>query len=247
MAVFKNLLCQVVAGLLLLFGYRWIAGWNLQLWQLALCQGIIAAGLCTWLQQPVWWRVIHLLFFPAIVVMQGFNLPPWVYLLVFLLLSLVFWGTVKGDVPLFLSSTAVVDAVLKILAEENAGSFVDIGAGLATVVAPVARQMPDLRIDALERAPLPWLYAYWRCRGLSNVNVRLCSLWRSNLADYSVVFAFLSPLVMAGVAEKVMREMRAGSLFISSSFPLPEYLPENVIRINDRQKTCLYCYRIKAK
>jgi len=46
------------------------------------------------------------------------------------------------------------------------------------------------------------------------------SFWRSNLTEYAVVFAFLSPAVMASVGEKVRRDMQKGSLFISSSFPV---------------------------
>ncbi|MDD5578262.1 MAG: hypothetical protein PHY16_03150 [Methylobacter sp.] len=104
--------------------------------------------------------------------------------------------------------------------------------------------MPALKIQALERASPPWLIAYWRCRLLRNVAVQNKSLWDCDLAEHDLVFAFLSPLFMVRLGEKVRREMCPGSLFISSSFPVPDWQPESVVQLEDRRGTKLYCYRI---
>ncbi|MDD1621668.1 MAG: hypothetical protein LUQ11_09315 [Methylococcaceae bacterium] len=246
MQLIKALVCQMLACLVILLLGGCLSRWAIDIRLIALLQALIAATFSALLRQPVWWRLIHLSFMPALAIMLAFNLPSWLYLLIFLLLTLVFWGTVKGDVPLFLSSSAVGEAVIAIVSREKAASFVDLGAGVGTVVAPLARHLPDSRIDALERAPLPWLLACWRCRKLPNVQVRLVSLWHRNLAEYNAVFAFLSPLVMDRVAEKVRSEMREGSLFISSSFPVQDWVPETIVEVDDGHKTCLYCYRIQA-
>ncbi len=243
MQLIKALVCQTLGIIVMLLSIR-LSRWAIDSWFVVLLQAAIAAAFSVLLRQPVWWRLIHLAFMPAVAIMLAFNLPPSLYLVIFLLLILVFWGTAKGDVPLFLSSSAVGEALITIVAREKALSFADLGAGVGSVVVPLARQLPGLRIDALERAPLPWLFACWRCRKSQNVRVRLTSIWCSNLAEYGVVFAFLSPLVMSRVAEKVRSEMREGSLFISSSFPVPNWLPEAIVEVGDGQKTRLYCYRI---
>lgn len=245
MQLLKAFVCQMLAFIGIWSLNSSLSKWGIDFRLTVLLQAAIAASLSGLLAQPVWWRIIHLVFMPTVFIMLTFHLPSWLYLLVFFLLTLVFWGTVKGDVPLFLSSSAVADAVFAIVAKENAASFADIGAGIGTVVAPLARKIPVLRINALERAPLPWLFLVYRCRKQPNVNVQFRSLWRCNLAGYAVVFAFLSPLVMARVGEKVRREMRQGALLISSTFPVPDWSPETVIQLGDRQKTILYCYRIK--
>jgi len=49
---------------------------------------------------------------------------------------------------------------------------------------------------------------------------------------------------MAELGEKVRREMRPGSLFISSSFPIPDWQPESIVQIEDRRRTQLFCYRV---
>lgn len=175
--------------------------------------------------------------------MLTLQLPSGLYQLLVLLLGLVFWGTVKGDVPLFLSSTAVADAVAVIVDREKAAVFADLGAGVGSVAVPLA-QHRSLKVDAWERAPLPWLITAWRCRKLPNAAVKRASLWDCNLARYEVVFAFLSPAVMVELGEKVRREMRLGSLFISSSFPIPDWEPEKIVDIEDRRRTKLFCYRV---
>jgi len=212
-------------------------------WRLALVQGVAAALWSKVLRQPYWWLPIHLLFLPTAIAMLTLQLPSWLYLLTVLLLALVFWGTVKGDVPLFLSSSTVADALAAIVERENANGFADLGAGIGSVAVPLA-MYPALKVDAWEHAPLPWLITAWRCRKLPNANAKRASLWDCNLARYELVFAFLSPAVMAELGEKVRREMRPGSLFISSSFPIPEWQPESIVQIEDRRRTQLFCYRV---
>lgn len=214
------------------------------LWFVVVFQGIIAAVSSRLFYQPRWWIPIHLLFLPTALGLSILNFPSWAYLLTLLVFALVFWGTVKGDVPLFLSSSAVAEAMISLVKQEHADSFVELGAGVGSVVVPLAKRFLLLNITALERAPLPWLILRYRCRLLSKVIVQNKSLWDCDLANKNLVFAFLSPLFMDQLGEKVRREMRSGSLFVSSSFPVPGWAPESVMLLSDRRKTKLYCYRL---
>ncbi|MEY3807806.1 MAG: hypothetical protein RI893_782 [Pseudomonadota bacterium] len=203
-----------------------------------------AAALCSYiLRQPYWWVPIHLLFVPSAMIMFTLQLPPGLYLLALLLLALVFWGTVQGDVPLFLSSAAVANAIAAIVERENAQSFAELGAGVGSVAVPLAQNLPII-VKAWERAPLPWLIMAWRCRKLPNLSVKRASLWDGNLAGYNIVFAFLSPAVMADLGQKISGEMLPGSLFISSCFPIPDWHAESLVTLKDRRRTTLFCYRL---
>ncbi|WKJ90107.1 class I SAM-dependent methyltransferase [Methylomonas montana] len=243
MRLVKALLCQLLA-LAVVLALRLWAPAPITPWPAVILQALLAGLFSRWIGQPLWWLPMHLLFMPAVLLSQTFHLPAGWYLLGLLGLVLVFWGTVKGDVPLFLSSNAVSEALIAIVRREQARSFADIGAGLGTIVAPLATACPDVRILALERAPLPWLFSACRCRRHPNVRAKLASFWDLDLGQFDVVFAFLSPLVMARVGAKIRREMRGGSLFVSSSFPIPEGNPESVLDLADSRKTKLYCYRI---
>lgn len=241
MQLVRTVVCQLLAlAAVLALGARL----PITPWSAIILQALLAGLFSRWFNHPLWWLPIHLLFMPAVLLSQTFHLPAGWYLLGLLGLILVFWGTVKGDVPLFLSSNAVSEALIVIVRREQAGSFADIGAGLGTVVAPLAAACPAVRILALERAPLPWLFSACRCRRHPNVRVKLASFWDLDLEQFDMVFAFLSPLVMARVGEKIRREMRVGSLFVSSSFPIPDGKPESVLELADSRHTKLYCYRI---
>lgn len=245
MPLIKALFCQILAGVCTLLIVRLLLNFTLPIVGVVIMQAIIAAGVSILIRQAIWWRIIHLVFIPAIFFMQYIQLPSSLYLWAFLCSILIFWGTVKGDVPLFLSSAKVVENVQHIVAGEQAHSFADIGAGVGSMIIPLAKKHPELRIFAVERAPLPWLFMLYRCRQLNNVKVVFTDFWRSDLSDYAVVYAFLSPLVMEKVGQKVENSMRHGSLFISCCFPIPDWSPEKTVFINDMRKTKLFCYRIK--
>ncbi len=208
-------------------------------------QAVVAAVASRLLGQPGWWIPIHLAFIPAAAAMMWLQVPAWIYLLLVLLMALIFWGTVKGDVPLFLSSEAVADALETIVTQEKANTFIDLGAGTGSVVVPLAERKPRMTIEAWEHAPVPWAICAWRCQELSNALVYRLSFWECDLSIFDVVFAFLSPAVMPRLGIKALREMRPGALLVSSSFPIPDWEPESVVELEDRMKTRLYCYRIK--
>jgi hypothetical protein len=196
-------------------------------------------------RQPSWWMLIHFLFLPSVFIFFWFEVPSWTYLLTVSLLVLVFWGTVRGDVPLFLSSHDVAQTVITLLEKEQAQTFADLGAGIGSVAIPIASHLKTVRVDAWEHAPLPWLISHWRGRYFPNYKALRRNFFTDHFAQYDVVFAFLSPAVMPNISKKIKREMRKGTLFISSSFPAPHWKPEIIIQLEDRRKTQLYCYRIK--
>jgi hypothetical protein len=66
---------------------------------------------------------------------------------------------------------------------------------------------------------------------------------RHSLADYDLVYAFLSPVPMTEVWHKASTELRPGALLVSNSFPIEGVEPEQVIEVDDRRHTRLYCYR----
>ena len=80
--------------------------------------------------------------------------------------------------------------------------------------------------------------------GLRNSRWILGSFWELPLADFDVVYAYLSPAPMPSLWLKVVQEMRSGTLFISNSFEVPDIEPTRVIELDDRRKTRLYCYRL---
>ena len=246
MTLLRALACQIL-GLLLTFSLAyWLPIFHQPIVFLVTQSGLAVGGSFL-LRQPSWWLPIHLLFLPSVFIFFTLALPSWFYLIAVVILTLIFWGTIRGDVPLFLSSTEVAEAVAVLLKKENAQTFVDLGAGLGSVAIPIAKKFPNVTVEAWEHAPLPWLISTFRGRKLSNFTASRRNFFTADFSKYDVIFAFLSPRVMPEISEKLKSEMRAETLFISSSFPAPNWQPESILHINDRRKTVLFCYRIASK
>ncbi|PPD33835.1 MAG: hypothetical protein CTY19_06650 [Methylomonas sp.] len=245
MSLLIALLCQILAIASTSLIYK-TGGWLQPHW-LIWTQPVLAAALSKMLRQPWWWQLIHLLFVPAVWLFLTFQIDGWIYMAAFLLSLAIFWGTFKGDVPLFLSSDAVSKALATIVKRQRANNLIDLGAGIGSAVIPLAKQLPQLEITAVERAPLPWLILRWRCRRFSNIKVLRQNLWDTALAEYDIVFLFLSPMAMPRMQDKCLQEMRTRSVVVSSSFEMPIWPTERTIQLKDIKHTRLYCYRLPEK
>ncbi|WP_301103339.1 class I SAM-dependent methyltransferase [Propionivibrio sp.] len=209
----------------------------------ALLIGGVALLLASLTHQPWWWRLIHTLFAPLAWGIAELAIDPGWFLLAFILVSLFYRGAVTGQIPLYLSNNATASVLAELLSERPGLRFIDLGAGIGSVLRPLARARPDAQLSGIENAPATWLIGYLRTARLANCNWRWGNIWRANLAEYDVVYAFLSPAPMPKLWSKIQREMSAGSLFISNSFPIPELDASSVITVDDGRQTRLYCYR----
>lgn len=212
----------------------------------AIVCGLIAALLSHLAGLALWWRIILLLFAPALVLMLALAIPPHFYLIAFLLMLVVYWSTFRTQVPLYLSSQKVWQALESLLPNDRPFRFMDLGSGLGGVLLHLSHTHPQGHYSGVETAPLPYLWSWLRLklRGCRNCAVHWGSLWDSPLGEYDVVFAYLSPVPMQDLWQKVRTEMRPGSLFISNTFAIPDSPPDHAIKIDDLHGSTLYVWRL---
>lgn len=220
--------------LLPLFGL----GWPLD--SLVLMQGGIALLLSRWLGLPAWWQAINASFFPLASLLVQAEIQPLWFLAGFLLLGLTSLGSLNTRVPLFLSSRQAVAEVARRLPGRPV-RVLDLGCGLGGWLSGLGKARPDIQLAGVEMAPLNWLVSRLRLGG--RASVRLGSLWDEDLASYDVVYAYLSPAPMAELWQKVNREMRPGSLFISNSFGVPGIEADETVELNDLSQARLLIWR----
>lgn len=214
--------------------------WSVLVWPI----GWVAMVLGSRWGLPSWWRLIQLLFAPALYWALQLALPPWIYLVLLILCLLLLSNSVADRVPLYLSSAAVWARLEQHLPHTAGARVLDLGSGLGGGLAWLAPRHPDVQFVGVENSPLLWLLSRLRLMRFSNAEIRWRNLWVEPLHDYDVIYAFLSPAPMRRLWDKAKAEMRPGSLFISNSFDVPGIEPDEQIVVGDRRGSVLHLWRL---
>ena len=236
----RALLCQLAAFPLTLLAVYLLARAGTQPSYLtaAVLQGVFAAVLTWRWRLAPWWIAICLLFPLALYGANNLDLPPWLFLAVFLFMLVLYWSTFRTQVPYYPSGKSAWQAVAGQLPQERAVSVIDIGSGLGGLVLDLARRRPDVDATGIELAPLPWLASWLRAR-LTNSRARFIrgDYEALDFAAYDAVFAYLSPAAMTALWRKARREMRPGSMLMSYEFAIQGAPPSVSLHLQDTGRT----------
>jgi len=182
-------------------------------------------------------------------------MPAWV--LVFLILAGVLfflklvvvaavgWSISRTQGALFVSTSPVrIKAVFDAVPMKPDMVLVDLGCGDGRVLRAAHRRY-GVKGLGFEVNPLAYLMARVLSWRLKKVQIRWGSFWSKEFRDAHVVFCYLFPDVMESLAEKLRRELGAGTVVVSCNFPLPGWHPEQVLRPGSaRHADPIYVYRI---
>ena len=212
----------------------------------ALLCGALAAIFSRIARLARWWLFIQLCFVPALVLMSALDIPPVIFLIAFIIMLVVYWSTFRTQVPLYLSSNKVWQALELMLPAEKPFTFVDLGSGIGGVLTHLAQTHPHGHFHGVEAAPLPFVWSWLRIRlgRHAQCSVHWGSLWDSDLAQYDVVFAYLSPVPMDALWRKAKQEMRPGSVFISNTFAIADHPPQQTFTVDDLHHSTLYIWHM---
>ncbi len=125
--------------------------------------------------------------------------------------------------------------------------LVDLGCGDGRVLRE-ARKRYGVRTIGYEINPLAYLKARFFSFGYSNIKIKYQNFWEADLSGADVVFCYLYPDIMKRLAAKLKSGLKPGATVVSSNFPLPEFIPSKILRLqssmhNDR----MYVYQICPK
>ncbi len=211
---------------------------------------VLCGSLATWLsyvvKQARWWLYIQLAFLPAILAVNSLDIPPTLFLVAFMIMLAVYWSAFRTQVPLYLSSNKVWQALESQLPNDRPFTFIDLGSGIGGVLTHLAKAHTHGQYHGVEYAPFPFVWSWLRIKlgKHKNCTVQWGSMWDSDLSQYDVVFAYLSPVPMERLWHKVRSEMHPGSLFISNTFAVPDYPPQSTLTVEDLHTSTLYIWKM---
>lgn len=246
--ILRALTAQLVAAVMVTgFFYGAAAVFQLQpsLAIAAAAHGVLAAVIGRQLGLSRWWLLINFTFVPLLLILITLNVPPWSFLVGFLILLLLNWNSLGGGVPLYLTGDATCRKVAELAQTRGANfRFIDLGSGLGGTLCRLARQFPGARLEGVETAPLVFLASRIRCLFQKNCRVRYESLWKVDLSQYDVVYCFLSPVPMPDLWKKAVAEMRPNTLLISNTFEVPGVKATQIIEMNDWRGSRIFVWKM---
>src|SRR3990167_9236383 len=213
--------CLGVAVLLYLGAQ--LSAWRPSALAAELLQGLLAAGLARGLGLSRWWGWLNL----------GF------------VLVLLNWNSIGERVPLYLTGAQTRKELMALLAQQAPDfRFVDLGCGPAGSLLSLARQFPRAQFVGVETAPLSFVIAWLRALPRSNCRIRYENLWRTDLAQFDVVYCFLSPAPMARLWAKAQAQMPAGSHLVSNTFEVPGVPADRQVELHDWRNSRLLLWQM---
>ncbi|MES2206645.1 MAG: hypothetical protein V4525_07605 [Pseudomonadota bacterium] len=198
----------------------------------------LSALIATLLHRAWWWIALHGSLPLLGYLLLSFDIPSYVYLILFLIL-IIFFGTGSlRRAPLFLSGHSAWEKVAEFIPTE--AHVLDAGCGFAGLLHYLFMHRPDLKLAGSDLAWMPYLISYFRSYNTS-IQIYHKDLWQLNWANYDVIFVFLSPDPMQKVWEKFQAEMKPESWLISYHFSIDNHPPSFTMMTKENHS--IYCWK----
>ena len=134
--------------------------------------------------------------------------------------------------PVYVPSTDEDTVAMLELAQLKQGKrVIDLGSGNGKIV--IAAALRGALATGVENNPLLVRSARKKLEqaGITQqAEIKQQSFWDADLSQYEVVFLYGTRSIMKKMEQKLQREMKPGSVFISSVFQLPNLKPDKVVK-----------------
>lgn len=138
----------------------------------------------------------------------------------------------------------VARAMMDLSAGDGDGPIYELGSGWGSLAVAFARRFPGRQVIAYELSPIPWLASrLWQVLfPRHNLTIYRADFYSAPLADAALVVCYLYPGAMAELRSKFDSELGPGTLIVSNSFAMPEWLPATVRRADDQYASPVFLY-----
>lgn len=129
------------------------------------------------------------------------------------------------DLP---TSKKAIKKIIKIIAEKKPGknNFYDLGSGRGNVAIAVKKKFPQLLVVGIEKRALQLFFAKLKTFFLkSKIVFQKEDLFKADLRDADIVYAYLWSDIMPSLEEKLQRELKERTLVITNTSYFPNWEP----------------------
>ena len=165
-------------------------------------------------------------------------------------IGLIFITTLITGVPPQPSSKVVLKTIISILPKKLKGGeqfkVIELGSGWGGVANALARHYPKKKVVGLEVSFIPWLFSNLRlfCQPQPNLSFHFQNFFKTDLSETSLIVCYLVPDTMERLREKFNLELPDGSLIVSNTFALNDWVPSKVLRADDVYRSPVYLYKM---
>ena len=148
----------------------------------------------------------------------------------------------------FATSKSTIRKIGKFLVEHGYqdNNLYDLGSSRGHFLLEILKICPNLRATGVDDSLLRTWIARFRALSLRNKPVFIKGdIFAHNASKAEVVFIYLPRPMLADIETKLKKELRPGSLVITSRVNLPSWQPEEVLASGskDRTEETVYIYR----
>ena len=163
-----------------------------------------------------------------------------ILLLVLLLLILWMFTTTREGIPFIPVPNSILPEIFKSMNINSESVVCHLGCGDGRVLAYLAKKELGARYIGIENRPFPYLLARFlsgwnKKRGRGNVEIIYNNFSDQDLSNATHIFTYLYPNTMDDLLGKFERELKSGTILVSTTFKFTQKPPIAEIDL-DRKK-----------
>jgi len=163
-----------------------------------------------------------------------------------LILSLIVFSSIKIGISPTPSSFQAIKTINNITKNSENNTIIDLGSGFGFLTFYLAYKNNSKKIIGYEVSYVPYIISklIQMVFRLKNISFRNENFLDVNFCKDTTYVCYLFPQAMKDLDNKILKENRSITLFISSTFALNTQTPTAVEKLNDLYNTPIYSYRI---
>jgi precorrin-6B methylase 2 len=129
----------------------------------------------------------------------------------------------------------IIDVLKSDMVKKGGDKYViyDMGSGNGLLTREIAKAIPQATVIGVEasRQCIEWSEKMKSAQGIPNLSYRRADFFEHDFGDADAVVVFLSVYEMGRVGEKLMKNLKPGTLVTSNRFPLHGWTVEEKVKV----------------